>query len=355
MMNIIQSEEFLHLNPLVSVVIPSYNRAETLSGAIDSILKQACNFDFELVIGDDCSSDSSRNILLQYQQKYPRSIKLLFHENNIGLGSNWAICVQQCKGKYVTNCDNDDYWHNVHKLQIQVDYMECHLNCGLLHTDYDELDIVSHSIVRSYRTKSKEQILQGHRQQEIFNGELKIVSPTVCFRKELFDKYIPVDKYIELNFPIEDWPTWLILSKYSEIDYLPISTATYRVGHESLSNLDSYNKVLSKFTKEKVMYKFLCDMFPDDLEFVEKDYNKHVDRVLFNIAFKKTDFKITKKYGQKLKKQGEINLKIASTSNVLMFYVFSLLRKIKIKWSSLFLGVYVLLFNYLGIVSGIDL
>ena len=339
-MKIIQSEEFLDLNPLVSVVIPSYNRAETLGETLDSILSQVCSFDFEIVIGDDSSSDNSRDILLQYQQKHPLNIKLLFHEKNMGLGSNWAICVQQCKGKYVTNCDNDDYWHNIHKLQIQVDYMESHLNCGLLHTDYDELDIVSHTIIHSYRAKSKEQILQGYRQKEIFNGQLKIVSPTICFRKELFDKYIPVDRYIELNFPIEDWPTWLILSKYSEVDYLAISTATYRVGHESLSNLESYNKVLSKFTKEKVMYKFLCDMFPDDLEFVEEDYNKHVDRVLFNIAFKKTDFKITKKYGQKLKKQGVMNLKIVSSSNVLMFYLFSWLRRIKIRWSSLFLGLY---------------
>ena len=340
MMKIIQSEEFLDLNPLVSVVIPSYNRAETLGETLDSILSQVCSFDFEIVIGDDSSSDNSRDILLQYQQKHPLNIKLLFHEKNMGLGSNWAICVQQCKGKYVTNCDNDDYWHNIHKLQIQVDYMESHLNCGLLHTDYDELDIVSHTIIHSYRAKSKEQILQGYRQKEIFNGQLKIVSPTICFRKELFDKYIPVDRYIELNFPIEDWPTWLILSKYSEVDYLAISTATYRVGHESLSNLESYNKVLSKFTKEKVMYKFLCDMFPDDLEFVEEDYNKHVDRVLFNIAFKKNDFKITKKYGQKLKKQGVMNLKIVSSSNVLMFYLFSWLRRIKIRWSSLFLGLY---------------
>jgi len=339
-MKIIQSEEFLDLNPLVSVVIPSYNRAETLGETLDSILSQVCSFDFEIVIGDDSSSDNSRDILLQYQQKHPLNIKLLFHEKNMGLGSNWAICVQQCKGKYVTNCDNDDYWHNIHKLQIQVDYMESHLNCGLLHTDYDELDIVSHTIIHSYRAKSKEQILQGYRQKEIFNGQLKIVSPTICFRKELFDKYIPVDRYIELNFPIEDWPTWLILSKYSEVDYLAISTATYRVGHESLSNLESYNKVLSKFTKEKVMYKFLCDMFPDDLEFVEEDYNKHVDRVLFNIAFKKNDFKITKKYGQKLKKQGVMNLKIVSSSNVLMFYLFSWLRRIKIRWSSLFLGLY---------------
>lgn len=327
-MEIILSAEFL-LKPLVSVVVPSYNRVETLEEALDSILSQVCSFDFEIVIGDDCSTDISRDILLQYQQKHPRNIKLLFQKENMGLGSNWAICVQQSKGKYVTNCDNDDYWHNPNKLQIQVDYMESHLNCGLLHTDYDELNVVTNKIIHSYRAKEKKEILQGYRQKEIFNGQLLIVSPTICFRKELFDKYVPVNKYIELNFPIEDWSTWLILSKYCEVDYLPISTATYRVGHESLSNLKSYSKVLNKFTKEKSMYKFLCDMFPEDLRYVEEDYNSHINTVLLSLAYNKRDFKSAKKYRNLLKNNGKINLKFICASNAMMFYLFCWLKIFK--------------------------
>ena len=175
-MKIIQSEEFL-VDPVVSVVIPSYNRMETLGEAIDSILNQICNFDFEIVIGDDFSTDNSKEILLKYQEKYPRNIKLLFQEENIGLGSNWAISVQNCRGKYITNCDNDDYWHNDHKLQIQVDYLETHLECGLLHTDYDELNVYNNKIIHNYLATIKKEVLVGYRQKEIFNGEnLKYVT-----------------------------------------------------------------------------------------------------------------------------------------------------------------------------------
>jgi len=333
---IIKSDGFIE-NPLVSVIIPSYNRVNTVSQTIDSILNQKCNFDFEIVIGDDCSSDNSRDILLLYQQKHSRIIKLLFQEENIGLGSNWAICGQHCRGKYVTNCDNDDYWHNNQKLQIQVDYMETHLECGLLHTDYDELNVENNKIIHSYISKSKKTVLQGYRQKEIFNGELQINSPSVCFRKELFDKFVPVDKYIELSFPIEDWPTWLILANYAEVHYLPISTVTYRVGHVSLSNLESYDNVLRKFTKEKIMYKFLCDLFPNDLLYVEKKYDNHVNKILLNLAYKKNDFKSAKKYGYKLITHGNKNFKIKSTTNIYMFYMFYFLKKIKIIWSSLFL------------------
>jgi len=340
-MRIIQSVEFLS-DPVVSVVIPSFNRSETLGEALDSILKQSCNFEFEIVIGDDFSTDNSREILIQYQKKYPRKIKLIFQDENVGLGSNWAICVQQCHGKYITNCDNDDYWHNKLKLQIQVDYLECHLECGLLHTDYDELNVFNNKIIHNYLTKIKKEILVGYRQKEIFNGQLIVFGPSVCFRKELFDKHVPVNKYIELNFPIEDWPTWIILSKYTETHYLPISTMTYRVGQESLSNLRSYEKVLEKFAKEKIMYKFLCDMFPDDLTYVERDYDNHINRILLNLAYKKGDFKTAKLYGHKLIKNRNENFKINSSTNLFLFYLIHWSKKIKLIWSSLFIWVYLL-------------
>ena len=340
-MRIIQSVEFLS-DPVVSVVIPSFNRSETLGEALDSILKQSCNFEFEIVIGDDFSTDNSREILIQYQKKYPRKIKLIFQDENVGLGSNWAICVQQCHGKYITNCDNDDYWHNKLKLQIQVDYLECHLECGLLHTDYDELNVFNNKIIHNYLTKIKKEILVGYRQKEIFNGQLIVFGPSVCFRKELFDKHVPVNKYIELNFPIEDWPTWIILSKYTETHYLPVSTMTYRVGQESLSNLRSYEKVLEKFAKEKIMYKFLCDMFPNDLTYVEKDYDNHINRILLNLAYKKGDFKTAKLYGLKLIKNRTENFKINSSTNLFLFYLIYWLKKIKLIWSSLFIWLYFL-------------
>ena len=340
-MKIIQSEEFIK-KPFVSVVIPSYNRAETVGETLNSILKQVCNFTFEIVVADDGSTDNSQEILLKYQQKYPGKIKLLFQSENIGLGSNWAICVQHCQGKYVTNCDNDDYWHNIHKLQIQVDYMENHLNCGLLHTDYDELNSLNNKITHSIRAKNKKIILEGYRQKEIFNRELEINGPTVCFRKDLFDKYIPVDKYIEYNFPIEDWPTWIILAKYTEINYLPISTVTYRVGHESLSNLESYNKVLKKFSKEKVMYKYICDLFPESLTYVEANYDNHINYVLMNLAYKKSDFRAAKKFGARVTTYGNKNFKIKSTSNIFLFYLFFLTRKIKLMLSCLFFSFYFL-------------
>ena len=89
---------------------------------------QQCNFEFEIVIGDDSSTDNERAVLLDYQTKFPEKIILIFHDENIGLGVNWATCVKQCRG---ANCDNDDYWHNPDKLQLQVDFMETNPEFGV--------------------------------------------------------------------------------------------------------------------------------------------------------------------------------------------------------------------------------
>lgn len=73
---------------LISVIIPSYNRANTVGETIESIVNQQVNADIEIVIGDDCSTDNAREVLLQYKEKYPNIIRLFFWEENLKLGAN---------------------------------------------------------------------------------------------------------------------------------------------------------------------------------------------------------------------------------------------------------------------------
>jgi glycosyltransferase involved in cell wall biosynthesis len=325
---VVQSEEYI-LDPLVSVVIITYNQETTIAQTIESILFQKCNFPFEIIIGEDCGIDRTREICIEYQKRYPQLIKLILFEKNGGVVTNWLGCIKEAKGKYITTCAGDDYWHNPQKLQLQVDYMDCHINCGVLHTDYDDFDVKTKRVVSNIRRFRKDQITQGYVQNEIFNGALTIVAPTACIRKELFEKYIPAEIYLELNFPIEDWPTWVILSKYSEVNYLPISTVTYRKGHESLSNLKSCEKLIEKFVKEKVMYKYLCDKFPDELPFDEQGYDAYVHHVLLGLAYKKLDFPSARKYGSLLSAVGNTNLKVKCSTTIFTFYSYGLALKIR--------------------------
>ena len=112
------------MEPIVSICMITYNHGEFLKDAIDGVLMQKTNFPFELIIGDDCSKDNSREICIEYKNKYPDIIKLRLPEKNLGALPNFCENLLSCKGKYIALCEGDDYWTNPDKLQKQVDYLE---------------------------------------------------------------------------------------------------------------------------------------------------------------------------------------------------------------------------------------
>lgn len=112
--------------PKLSICCITYNHEHFISQAIESFLMQETDFDFEIVVGEDCSKDTTRNILKQYQEKYPDKIRLLLHDKNIGMIPNFYQTLNACRGEYIAICEGDDYWTDKDKLQIQVDWMDRH-------------------------------------------------------------------------------------------------------------------------------------------------------------------------------------------------------------------------------------
>jgi glycosyltransferase involved in cell wall biosynthesis len=115
------------MNKKVSCHIITYNHIDYISQCIEGVLIQKTNFDFEIVIGDDLSTDGTREIVIQYAQKYPDLIRLnLRKERGIGIPGkeNFVSTLSMCKGEYVAFCDGDDYWTDPYKLQKQVDFLE---------------------------------------------------------------------------------------------------------------------------------------------------------------------------------------------------------------------------------------
>jgi len=110
--------------PLVSVWMITYNHENYIREAIDSILMQEVDFDYEIVIGEDCSTDGTREILLEYAEQYPEKFKLLLHDKNIGIVDNMLTTFKACSGKYVAMLEGDDAWGDTTKLQKQVDFLE---------------------------------------------------------------------------------------------------------------------------------------------------------------------------------------------------------------------------------------
>jgi glycosyltransferase involved in cell wall biosynthesis len=119
------------MEPKVSVRIITYNHEKYIGSALDSVLMQEVNFPYEIVIGEDCSTDNTRKILLEYKERHPDLIRLLLHEKNTGIHYNIRQTVATCRGRYMAMLDGDDYWTDPHKLQKQVDFLDNNPGCPL--------------------------------------------------------------------------------------------------------------------------------------------------------------------------------------------------------------------------------
>ena len=111
---------------MVSVVMITYKHEAYITQAIEGVLMQETNFEYELIIADDCSPDKTEEVVRNIISTHPKghNIKYFRHDTNIGMQPNGIFALQQCKGKYVAICEGDDYWTDPLKLQKQVDFLE---------------------------------------------------------------------------------------------------------------------------------------------------------------------------------------------------------------------------------------
>jgi glycosyltransferase involved in cell wall biosynthesis len=209
-------------NPmLLSICLITYNHEKYISKALDSILMQKVNFSYEIVIGEDCSKDNTRGILLEYQARHPEKIRLLLREKNMGLMNNFIDTYKSCRGKYIATMDGDDYWVSPDKLQKQVDFLDQHLDFA----------ICFHPVFVFYEE-------ENHKPGVIWPNAPKEVS---TIKDLLEDNFIPTAAAVFRNglfgeFPegiqlllMEDWPLHVLNAQHGRIGCLNEIMGAYRV------------------------------------------------------------------------------------------------------------------------------
>jgi len=234
------------MQPKVSICFVTYNQASYIKVSLDSILMQKTNFDFEIIIHDDASTDGTSDIIWDYQKRYPNIIK-----PQIQIENQWSKGVRgifarftfpRCKGKYIALCEGDDYWTDPLKLQKQVDFLEnnndvniCFHRANLLKNG----DFSLHEIPQGFEGKSFSYI-------ELLKQYNFITTASVLFRKpEKFD--IP-DWYFKL--PFGDLGLYKLISSHNKKLYcLNEVMSVYRIHNDGmwsgLNELDAQKKYLS--------------------------------------------------------------------------------------------------------------
>lgn len=109
----------------ISVIVITYNQEHLIGRTLDAILKQECSEDFEVIIGEDCSTDNTLAVCKLYAERYPNTIRLIANEKNLGLVDNYFNCVRQARGEYMIDCGGDDEWMPG-RMQLFLDIMEAH-------------------------------------------------------------------------------------------------------------------------------------------------------------------------------------------------------------------------------------
>jgi glycosyltransferase involved in cell wall biosynthesis len=109
----------------------TYNEQDYVAQSIESVLMQRTDFNYEIVIGEDCSTDSTRQIVRQYADRNPGKLRLALHSFNIGPGASFYQMLLRCHGEFMALLDGDDYWTVPDKLQKQLVFLDHHPECAM--------------------------------------------------------------------------------------------------------------------------------------------------------------------------------------------------------------------------------
>lgn len=210
---------------MVSISCITYNHENYICDALEGFLMQKTDFDYEILIHDDASTDNTAEIIRNYQKKYPELIKPIFQKENCyskGIDVD-DLNTARAKGKYIALCEGDDYWTDPHKLQKQLNYMETHAQCTLcVHAAY-QVDITGKKIKPVRPCVGS----RTFRIQEVIEGGGRLFATNTMMYPRALDLNKP-DFY--KNAPVTDYPLAIYLALHGEVFYLDEYMAAYRKG-----------------------------------------------------------------------------------------------------------------------------
>lgn len=268
----------------LSICVVTYNHKDYIAQALDSFLMQKTNFKFQIIVGDDCSTDGTTDILKEYAKKYPDIIKPIFREKNIGGAKNSLEVYSNAKTPYVAICDGDDYWIDENKLQKQVDFLEAHPDYSIcfhpVKVVYEGFDFEKTDEIYP----AQEEMIESGTTFELLLKTNFIQTTSVVYRW-MFNQTNTRQYFSDIS--PGDWFIGLLHAKEGKIKMLPEIMAVYRrhpqgVWSDSIKSFDElilswglhfanfYYSVYKNITNSSQVY--LQDMFLPNLKSIINTY-----------------------------------------------------------------------------------
>lgn len=203
----------------VSVCMITYNHAEFIAQAIDSVLAQKTTFSMELVIGEDSSKDQTADIVRKYQGKADIRFRARFNSPNLGMNRNFAATLSECSGEYIALLEGDDYWTDELKLQRQVDFLDTHREFSIC---YHPVHVLRNG--RLERDDLTRDVPEVTSIRELAEGNF-MHTCSVLFRRGLYGD-LPQSFY---SATVGDYFLHMLNARRGPIKRLPQKMAVYRI------------------------------------------------------------------------------------------------------------------------------
>ena len=257
----------------VSVCVPTYNHEKYIARMLEGALMQQTDFAYEIVIGDDASTDAAPTIIEEYAQRFPGKIRAYLHAHNLGpkepkeFGgrNNVLFLLKACQGEYVALCEGDDYWTDPLKLQKQVDFLESHPDFSICHHD---LEVIYEDGSAGHSFNSKDQKLisgvEDLLEDRWFVGTASLMYRNF-FRTEDFAAW-------HHRAAAGDWALVIQLAARGKIGYLPEIMGSYRKHQGGLSNVHAVTNAYFLRNRRQ--------MFSDVNTWLHYQYNQTIEKTL---------------------------------------------------------------------------
>ena len=326
---LVSSSNFI-TNPDVSVFIITYNQEQTIAQTIESILRQEGEFTMELIIGEDAGTDNTRQICIDYHEKYPEKIKLLLQDTNQGIVKNYIDTLLLCRGNYIGVCAGDDYWIDKSKISKQLDFFNSHPDYGVVTTGGYRLLVKKNKFIVGIAPLYP--VPDGNVFHLTFKGGVYAMPLSLLFRRELL-RHFDFEEFIKRKFSCEDVPMQAILAKHTKFGHIPDLTCVYRVYKESMTFTNLISPRYLAYHQGLVEIKrYLDELFPGEVEFSEQWAHDYMVYRRFLMAVYAFNYKEAR--NQLLTLQ-QINAKerkaLNRTKTRLGFYIFCIIKRLKLK------------------------
>jgi glycosyltransferase involved in cell wall biosynthesis len=271
----------------------TYNHRPYIEQAVRGVLNQKVDFGVELVIGEDFSSDGTREKVFEFARQEPSRIRVITSESNVGMHANSRRTARACRGKYMAFCEGDDYWNDPLKLSKQVALLESDPGYVMVHSHCNRYYVETRKLVRDSLVVPKGLNEAAAYEDVLLGARSPLTVTVVASREKVHWVRENCPECTDPKWPMGDTQLWLELSRLGKVGCIHEPLATTNVLLESAGQSQDRRKRLKFYLKGRELKLHYLKKYPVSPE-LERKVREKLAWVLLHHAFEAQDAEVAR-------------------------------------------------------------